>query len=197
MEAAPLLDLPVHSGRLSVEDVHAVDADVALRGVRIIRDDLAIGNESSAIVRPADLDGKRIEIWLRDDLLTNSSTCLLRSRIKKASDDGLVIENRFECWRKNTSEETNQLFADLIWVSAERELDAPAAGEVVDDKRELRSCGMFDKNGRFPFSQRSNGNFGELQCRIDFHGRAMQFPVAFEDVEEFTEGQVLSRDLTK
>jgi len=57
-----LLPLPVHAGGLSVVNLHAVHADVALARARVAGDDAGEGDEAAAVMRPALEDGKVVEV---------------------------------------------------------------------------------------------------------------------------------------
>ena len=63
MPRADLLQLPVHAGGALVIDLHAIHADVALAGIRVLRDHARQRDEAPAVQRPALLDGQIQQSW--------------------------------------------------------------------------------------------------------------------------------------
>ena len=60
---ADLLQLPVHAGGAVVVNLDAIHADVALAGVGVFGDDAGQRDETSAVQRPAFLDGEVEQGW--------------------------------------------------------------------------------------------------------------------------------------
>ena len=65
----------------------------------------------------------------------------------------LLFEKRLEAGRESALEKPDQLFADLIGMPSESELNAPRARKMVDDERDLRSLRAFDQKGRLSLFQ--------------------------------------------
>ena len=76
MSRADLVKLPVHSGRVSIVDLHPVDADVAGPGLGVARVHICQSDETSTVFRPAFEDrqifqGKPFSVFdAMDDFLT-------------------------------------------------------------------------------------------------------------------------------
>jgi hypothetical protein len=69
MKPAAFLNLPMHAGGALIINLHAINADVSLSIARIAGEDLAEGDKSPAIIRPAFLNGQGREIWFFNNLL--------------------------------------------------------------------------------------------------------------------------------
>ena len=88
--APVLVDLPVHERRALVDDLHAVHADVAAAGVRVVRDDGRERDERRRVARPAALDRelRQVDVVAREhDLLARALAHGLRARVG----DGLEL----------------------------------------------------------------------------------------------------------
>ena len=66
MARADFLQLPMHAGGAFVVNLHAIQADIAFACVGIFRHHARQRDESSAVERPAFLDGKIKQRWRCD-----------------------------------------------------------------------------------------------------------------------------------
>ena len=81
---AVLVDLPVHEGRLRVDLLHPVHADVARPRARVARDHGRQRDERGRVARPAVLDRESVEVGLEHDLLAGARADALGHRVGEA-----------------------------------------------------------------------------------------------------------------
>ncbi len=137
--ASVLVHLPVHEGRALVDDLHAVHADVADTGLRVLRDDGGKRDERRRIAGPAALDRQPAEVdvvALEDDLLAGALGDGLRQRVR----DRLQLEQALDLLddplRRLHVEHVAELGGRVVeLLDAEREAHAPLGAELVDQER--------------------------------------------------------------
>jgi hypothetical protein len=162
MEPAALADLPVHAGRLRIEHVHAVDAEVARARVHVLGEHERKRDETSAVLRPEPEDRQRVEIraeraGLRRRFVAHELGPVvqaLRARGEHAPERAAPLPQIAEALRRQRVEDLLDLGADRARGAAERPLDAARGREHVHRERKLRAahvleqqCGAFGLRG--------------------------------------------------
>lgn len=90
-----------------------------------------------------------------------------------------MTEKRFECRRERLLKKTDKLFAYAVRMAAERKLDAPRIGKMVNDCRKLRAFRLFDKKRGLALFEGAHGNLCKLQRGINLDLRPVELAVAF------------------
>ena len=89
MARADFVNLPMHSGRALVVDLHSINANVARACLGIARVYIRQGNETAAVFRPALQDGqisqRKLILNLMHDLLAGSFFHLFRPRVQQVN----------------------------------------------------------------------------------------------------------------
>jgi len=194
MARGDLMELPVHAGAAAVEDLHAVHADVAIPGIRVLGVDGGEGDEGAAILRPAFEDGEIGEIKGGGARLIEADDDVLA---RPGADVGGAGVDDFEAFAEEGPglaerlgrlgfEEEGDLVGDFVDVADfEGEGHAPLGTEGVDQDGEggdfsVRKKRLFDEEGfaaagRFHFAISEGGDF-------EFGANR------FGDADEFTGG---------
>jgi hypothetical protein len=105
--------------------------------------------------------------------------------VEKAPDHRFVLKQKSERGRHRPLEEVYQFFAGPVGMPAEGELDSFRVGEVIDGERNVRARRVCNKQPGLSFAKSPRGNFCQFKSGIDFDFCAVQFAVAFENIQEF------------
>jgi hypothetical protein len=149
LSRAVLVLLPVHPGRVPVEELHSVHADVAPAGDRIARNDQRHGDEATRVLRPALEDRELFEIdgvSGLDDLLAGRILDRLRKDRTEIGDLRQGLQLSQEPFRRlRVAEEVEPLGPGLVRSDAERFEHALARSEEVDGDREFGSLDVLEE----------------------------------------------------
>ncbi len=76
---------------------------------------------------------------------------------------------------------------ELLGMLLQRELAPEVARERVDDERIGRALDVLEPECRSPLAQRTRGDLGDFEVRVDLHRNAMELPHAFQIPGEVAE----------
>jgi hypothetical protein len=191
LSRAVLVLLPVHAGRVAVEDLHPVDADVHFSGRRVPRDDQRKRDERSGVLRPARQDGEPGEIDLIagfDDLLRRGRANGLREDLCEFGD----LRNRFELVEEAFGRlRVEQRLESGIPLFESRETEcaqhAAAGREKVDRDGQRRTGHVLEEKSRAVPLDAAVRDFRDLETRRDLPTNPSQVPVGFERSQELRE----------
>src|SRR5262249_44230114 len=160
--------LPVHPGRVLAEHLQPVQAEIPTPRAWMLREDHAVGYESTRISRPALQDRQRRQIRLLDNFLAQRGVNFFRMRQQRAFDDIAPLPQPSNRRWVNFLERVNQLLPDFGWIAPKRRTNAIHRAENIHQERSRGSLRTLKQQGRALLAQDPLGNFSDFQLRIDF-----------------------------
>jgi hypothetical protein len=126
MLGAPFVALPVHRGRPSVVDLHAVSADVAHARLRVARNHERERDEGPAILGPGLEHRQLVEAAVGlDDFLAGGVLDGLRHQVREPAHERHQLQRVHEPARLRRCRELLDLVGEVVeLLDAEREADA-------------------------------------------------------------------------
>ena len=201
MPGTDLVDLPVHSGRPSIIDLHPIHADIAVAGVGVLGEDGRQRDEAPAIVRPALEDWQivqgKISARLVNDLLAGGGADVARFGVDDINAIAEERESFLQSRRWLGLHEELHLVGELVdFFKSESHGHAAARAHGVDGEREggllAVDCRLFKEEGlsttrRFHLAI---GEFRDLEFRGDRRGDPAEFAGRFQSFAERSEGRM-------
>ena len=189
--APVLVHLPMHEGRALVDDLHAVHADVADTGLRVLRDHGGERDERRGIAGPAALDRQPAEVdvvALEDDLLAGALGDRLRERVR----DRLQLEQALDLLDDPLGrlhvEHVAELRGGVVQlVDAEREAHAALGAELVDQERVRRPLRSLEQQRRPAGFDDAIDDLGDLEVGVGLGRDTPELALAFEKRDPIAE----------
>src|SRR3954471_19355494 len=189
--AAVLVNLPVHEGRLRIDDLHPVHADVAAAALGVMRDHRREGDERRRVAGPATLDRQEAEVHVvaaQDDLLADT----LADRLRAGIGDGFELLQAADLLhqpapRLHLEHVRDPLRGVVELLDAEGEAHSPLGAKLVDQERML--CSLRPPKEQ-PGSARLDGavdDLGDLEVGIDLGRDADELALALEQRDPVAE----------
>ena len=181
--AAVLVDLPVHRGRVPVEHLQPVHADVAPAGARVLRDHRGEGDERRRVARPTGLDGQGAEVDLasgENNLLRRPTANTLRLRVCDRLQLAQALDLLEQALRRLHLEHIADAPPRLVEaLDPECEAHPPLGSELVDQEGVLR-LGVLEEERRPARLHHAVGDLRDLQVRVDLGRDADELAFALE-----------------
>ena len=198
MTRADFVNLPVHSGRPLVVNLHSINANVACARFRIARVHVRQGNETAAIFRPAFQDGqisqRKLIVDLMYDLLARAFFHLFRPRVQQVNSLFEQSKTFAQIGRWFCLEDKLNFLRNFVRALASQgHGDSPARSHRIDGHRKFRFCPIDNRlleqkrlapAGRFHFPV---GPCRDEQIGINREGDAFQFACLLKRFNEFSE----------
>ena len=182
--ATVLVDLPVHEGRVPVDDLHPVHADVPATGARVVGDHGRERDERRGVTRPAALDREEAEVDVvaaQDDLLADALTDRLRARVGDRLQLLQAAHLLHQAARRLHLEHVGDPLRDVVEaLDSEGEAHAALGAELVDQKRVPGALRLLEQQRRPSGFHRAVDDLRDLEVRVDLGRDADDLSLALE-----------------